>query len=174
MLSGNDTKEELSIAYIHAVASREGFSVELIRKDRDSVDMKICGRGRLSADATLESPEVAVQVKATSTVEIDTDEFSFVLKRKNYDDLIKTTLVPRILVVFVMPQEREKWVEWTEESLLLRRCAYWTCLRGQKATDNDTSQTVLLRRADVFDPTAIRKILLHIAREQDLSSAGKS
>ncbi len=34
MLTANDIKEELSLAYVRAVASRAGFSVEERRKDR--------------------------------------------------------------------------------------------------------------------------------------------
>ena len=65
MLWPNDIKEELSLAYVHAVATRAGFSVEWIKKDRDSIDLKIMARGRLDDNATLYSPELSVQLKAT-------------------------------------------------------------------------------------------------------------
>lgn len=87
MLSPNDVKEELSLAYVRAIASRAGFSIEEIRKDRDSVDLKVCARGLLAEDAVLTSPELAVQLKATVLEPLPSDEFSFVLSRKNYDDL---------------------------------------------------------------------------------------
>ena len=66
MLWHNDIKEELSLAYVHAVATRAGFAVEGIKKDRDSVDLKILARGRLHADASLESPELSVQLKGNA------------------------------------------------------------------------------------------------------------
>lgn len=170
MLSPNDIKEELSLAYVRAIASRAGFSIEEIRKDRDSVDLKVCARGLLAEDAVLTSPELAIQLKATVLEPLPSDEFSFVLSRKNYDDLSAPSLVPRILVVFVLPEDERQWLSLTEESLILRRCAYWLSLRGAAPTSNETSQTVRLSRGRTFDLDTLRDLLRKVAREEELVS----
>jgi hypothetical protein len=41
MLLENDIKEHLALAYVYAVASRAGCSTELIRVDRNSVDVTV-------------------------------------------------------------------------------------------------------------------------------------
>lgn len=168
MLSTNDIKEELSLAYVRAVASRAGFSVEEVRKDRDSIDLKICARGRLADDAALTSPELAVQLKARVLGPLTGEEFPLELSKKNYNDLIAPSFVPRILVVLAMPEDEQQWLTLTEEALVLRRCAYWLSLRGQPATVNETGQTVRMSRRQTFDHHALRSLLRKVARAEEL------
>jgi hypothetical protein len=170
MLSSSDIQEQLSLAYLHAVASRAGFSVEEIRKDRDSIDLKVCARGLLADDAVLTSPELAIQLKATARAQGSEDRLSFALPKKNYNDLIAPSLVPRILVVFVMPEDESQWLTLTPESLVLRRCAYWLSLRGLPPTSNETSQTVYLPRQQTFTHDTLRELLRKVAREEALGS----
>jgi hypothetical protein len=171
MLSPNDIKEQLSLAYIHAVASRAGFSVEQVPVDRDSIDLKICARGRLAEDAGLTPPpELAIQLKATARRMSDGDEIAFALSKKNYNDLVAPSLVPRILVVFVMPEDESEWLTHTPESLVLRRCAYWLSLRGRPPTANETSQTVHLSRRQPLTHDSLRELLRKVAREETLDS----
>jgi hypothetical protein len=168
MLWPNDVKEELSLAYVHAVASRAGFAVETIHKDRDSVDLKIMARGKLDSNATLESPEVAVQLKATQR-DIGTGEpLHFDLPAGNYEDLIKRTLVPRVLIVFFLPEDIGQWVTVSEHSLTMRRSAFWMSLLGQPPSSNKTTQRVHLPEAQGFSPEALRDLLARIGRQEDL------
>jgi Domain of unknown function (DUF4365) len=104
VLFENDIKEELSYAYLHAIASRAGFGVERITKDRDSVDVEIRARGKLCDGSILKSTQVDVQLKCTSQDAGDGDKYPFVLSRKNYDDLRGERSSPRILVVLFLPQ----------------------------------------------------------------------
>ncbi|WP_426748113.1 DUF4365 domain-containing protein [Myxococcus faecalis] len=172
MLGPNDIKEQLSVAYVHAVAARAGCSVERVGMDRDSIDLKVCARGLLAENAALTSPELAIQLKATARVAHLGQEggFPFALSRKNYNDLVAPSLVPRILVVFVMPEAEESWLTQTPESLVLRHCAYWTSLRGQPRTLNDTGQTVRLSRERCFTHDTLRRLLEKVAREEELES----
>jgi hypothetical protein len=169
MLSPNDVKEELSLAFVHAVAARAHFAVEPIRRDRDSIDLKIMARGQLVKDAALESPELSVQLKSTARdVSGDDETIPFDLPAKNYQDLIKTCLVPRILIVFFMPENDQHWFQLSDAELVLRRCAYWLCLKGRPATQNENSQRVHLPRANVVTPEVLRKLLISVCREEDL------
>ncbi len=170
MLSPNDIKERLSLAYLQAIASRAGFSVETVDVDRDSVDLRICARGQFAEDANLTSPELAVQLKATARGLSEGDEFAFALSRKNYNDLIAPSLVPRILVVFVMPEDESEWLTHTPESLIMRRCAYWLSLRGRPPTTNETSQTVHLSRQRPLTHDALRELLRKVACQEGLDS----
>lgn len=170
MLSSNDIKEELSLAYVRAVACRAGFAVEEIRKDRDSVDVTVRARGPLSEDATLFSPALDVQLKATVLDPVPDGELPFDLPVKNFNDLAHRCLIPRILVVFVMPESVDQWLSWSEEALVLRRGAYWLSLHGREPTPNTSTQRVALPRHQVFEPNSLRKLLERVGREEEVCS----
>lgn len=171
MLSENDIMEELSLAYVRAVASRVGYAVEEVRRDRDSIDLHICARGQM-APATLHSPVLGVQLKSTKLDHQGSSDtsFPFDLKIKNYTDLIAPTMIPRVLVVFLMPEDPELWLASSEESLILRRAAYWCSLAGLPSTSNTASVRVQMPCRQVFDGDAVASLLVRVARQEDLRS----
>lgn len=168
MLSHNDIMEELSLAYVRAVASRAGFAVEEVRRDRDSIDLHIHARGVLGG-GEVHSPVLAVQLKSTALdLPDDSTGFPYDLKIKNYNDLVRTKLIPCVLVVFLLPEDPGLWLSWTEKDLVLRRSAYWLSLCGLPATSNEATARVHLSRSQIFDGTAIRGLLERISRREAL------
>lgn len=169
MLEPNDIKEELSLVYVRAVASRAGFAVEEVRRDRDSIDLHVFARGVID-DGPVESPVLDVQLKSTARDPSAGDvQIPYDLKVKNYNDLARTTLIPRILVVVFLPEDPQRWLTLTEKALVLRRSAYWISLKGRQPTANKETARVQLLRSQVFDPTSVRTILGRIAREEAIS-----
>ncbi len=79
----NEQKQQLSVAYVHAVAARAGYTCQVQTVDLDSVDVKIGAVGYVHDQAVFRSPEIAVQLKATSTPRIGAKHLTFPLKRKN-------------------------------------------------------------------------------------------
>lgn len=105
----NQRKEQFSKAYIQAVASVAGFSATTPTVDDDSVDLFVSGSGR---DGTFASPRLELQAKGRNSGELIGEHFSYDLKFKNYNDLRLTNfLVPRILVVVLVPSDIEFWLE---------------------------------------------------------------
>jgi hypothetical protein len=168
MLSDNDVKEELSYAYVHAIASRAGLSCEVVRKDRDSIDLHVRARGRLHATSTLTSPQLAVQLKASVIDPLPDGAFDFRLTRKNYDELRERSMVPRILVVFAMPRDPATWLSMSEGELVLRRCAYWCSLVGLPDSRHDKYQEVRIDRGSVFGGEALGALMLKASREEEI------
>lgn len=76
MLTENKIKEEISLAYVLAVAAIKKFSTEITRVDSDSVDATIRYNGRLDTDSTIYSPEIKLQLKATSNPNIIMDHLN--------------------------------------------------------------------------------------------------
>lgn len=171
MLTENDVKEELSYAYVHAVASRAGFSCEIVRKDRDSIDLHLCARGRLHPGSILMSPQLDVQVKATVIDPLPDEAFPFRLSRKNYDELRQRSMIPRILVVFTMPADPAEWLKLSEEALLLRRCAYWCSLLGAPESPNEAYRTMRIDRRRLFTADALRDLMVRASREETIAHA---
>jgi hypothetical protein len=169
MLTENDIKEELSYAYVHAVAARAGFSCELVRKDRDSIDMHVHARGRLDPTSTVASPAIAIQAKASVIDPVPGDVFDFRLKLKNYDDLRRRCLIPRILVVLVLPRDPATWLAMSADELVLRRCAFWRSLLGEPDSTHEKYQEVRISRARPFTGEALRGLMLSVSRQEDIA-----
>ncbi|NJL78077.1 MAG: DUF4365 domain-containing protein [Richelia sp. RM2_1_2] len=155
----NIQKEEFSYAYIYAVVSAAGYSCQIASRPMDigGIDIIISGEEK---EFTLYPPRLEVQVKSTSTAVIDNEFVRYPLKLKNYNELRKSkTLVPKILVVVLLPDNPEEWVNQSEEELCLRRCGYWLSLKGQPETQNRESVTVYLPCQQLFTVSAVKNIM---------------
>lgn len=172
MLSDNDVKEQLSYAYLHAIASRARFGCDRPSADRDSVDATISARGSLAADSLLRSPKLDFQLKATAIPALTSDSFAFELKMKNYEDLRDNSRhVPLLLAVFVMPEEEAHWLTHTEDTLMTRRCMYWCNLKGFAESANVATQTVTVSRRNMLTPDSLRQLLVRVSRQEEIGNA---
>lgn len=162
MLSDNDIKETLSRAYVTSVAASMGLSVEGIAMDRDSIDCVIRSRKKFSEDALVEKATLELQLKATSRQELVVEDnyIKFSLPMKNYNDLRATSLSPRLLVIYLMPQERVDWVRIDIEQIVLKKCAYWYSLKGHPDIQNTASTTIQIPMTQVFDATQLRELFI--------------
>ena len=134
-----------------------GFVLAKPEVDRDSVDFTVSA-GQTAA--TPRRPRLDVQLKCTAQMVVRGDGVFFPLSVKNYDDLRSTELVvPRALMVVVVPEDLGDWIEQTEEALLLRRCGYWRSLRGEPDLPNEETVTVRLPRAQRLTPQALGEIM---------------
>ena len=89
--------------------------------------------------------------------------FSFPVTRKNYDELRPSHVaVPRILVVMLVPDKLEDWLNHTERELAIRRCTYWMSLREMPETTNETSVTVAIPRINLFSVDGLRSMMSRI------------
>jgi len=165
MLGHNDIAEELSYAYIHAIASQSGFSFEIIRKDRDSIDATIRAKGTLSSKSKWTSPSLDIQAKATTNLTLVDGNFSFSLLMHNYNELKKNRSTPAILVVLFLPEKFEDWLHHTEESLITKKCAYWVSLKDAPDSNNETSITIHVPKSNVFSPETLTKLLTNISEK---------
>lgn len=77
------------------------------------------------------------------------------LNLKNYNDLRINALVPRILVVVIVPENLADWLVQSEDELSMRHGAYWVSLRGQPETPNARAVTVELPPRNQFTVEAV-------------------
>lgn len=157
-------KQEFSKAYVKAVAAAVGYATQEPSVDDDSVDLGLAARG---GGGTVRSPRLELQLKCTARHLVGEQTVDFPLPVKNYDELRAVDfLVPRILVVVVVPDEVAQWIQHSEQELQLRHCGYWFSLRGMPATENLTTVTVNLPRAQVFDVMALTAMMQRISNEE--------
>lgn len=64
MLTRNQIESELSLAYLHAVAAKASFAVDIPHVDSDSVDATISGKGKVDPTSIRYSPRIEVQIES--------------------------------------------------------------------------------------------------------------
>jgi hypothetical protein len=132
-------KEALSIQFISILATHNGFNAQRPYSDY-GVDLMIeaLSSYRVKEKVRYFNSGVSLdlQVKCTTTERIRHSDagIRFDLESKNYNDLIKRHpfrkppklyYIPLILVVFVLPEEPTKWINFTPEQLCMRGRAFW-------------------------------------------------
>jgi hypothetical protein len=165
-MTENEQKQQLSVAYVHAVAARAGYACQVINIDDDSVDVQLAARGIVHHKAVLRSPKLDVQLKATAQASLKHDHLAFPLPVKNYNDLREEALVPRLLVVLLLPDDDRLWLEQSEDQMISRSCAYWSTLFGQPETNNQSSVTIHLPRHQRFTVDALRAVMEKVSRRE--------
>jgi hypothetical protein len=157
----NQQKEQFSVAYLRAVVAAAGYVCYKPEVDDDSVDWGIAA-GRTAE--TPKRPRVELQLKCSARDILADDQVRYPLKIKNYDDLrTQELLVPRILVVVLVPRDTMEWLRHSEDELALRHCGYWVSLRGQPAVQNRETITSYLPRLQQFTADALKGIMQRIS-----------
>jgi hypothetical protein len=104
--------------------------------------------------------QLDVQLKSTVRAEVRETLVAYDLDVRAYNILRQENLNrPRILVLLVLPEEEGEWLGQTEEALILRRCAYWTSLRGAAAPAAQTTIRILIPRANVFSVESLQALM---------------
>jgi hypothetical protein len=152
--------EQFSRAYIAAVAAGAACSMARPEVDDDSVDLILM---RKTIHGLRRSPRLELQIKSTSVDCIEAEAVKFPLEIKNYNELRATHFVlPRILVVVVMPDDIMHGLDHDETRLALKKCGYWVSLIGAPPTANTTSITISLPRSQVFGAQALDQIFTRL------------
>ncbi|MGM0575279.1 MAG: DUF4365 domain-containing protein [Myxococcota bacterium] len=156
-------KEEVSKAYVHAVAARCGFAIGEWSQDHGCVDVTI-GAAHPVGSGVLAGPKVDVQLKATSRDDVlREDRIAWQLERGHYDHLRAERTVPIVFVVLLLPEDEDEWIEHSVEQLILRRCAYWVSLYGAPPADGET-KVVSVPLSNVFGPKGLEAILEMVSK----------
>lgn len=146
----------MSLAYVRACAASVGLIASKPDADVDSVDLTISTRNE--PDFPIR-PKLDIQVKSTAVIDEVDEIIKYDLKVKNYDELRDETMVPRILVLVLLPSDTADWYTHSTDELIIRRCAFWLSLQGRPATSNSSAVRLEIPRGNVFGPSELRAIL---------------
>ena len=141
---------------MQAVAACAGYHIVYPQVDDDSTDGQLQGREGMR-------PRLDFQLKSTGQPVIRNSDLHFSLPIKNYNDLRTETIVPRILIIVLLPQNDTEWLGQTEEQLVMRKCAYWQSLSHEPDVENTATITVKVPRAQVFSVEQVRELMTQIA-----------
>lgn len=110
-MTSEQQEEELSRAYVHAVAARCGFAVGAWSQDQGCVDLSL-GASHALGGGLLEDPRIDLQLKCTSDERhLREDHIDWRLSRSHYDKLRARSSIPKLLVVLVLPGLEAEWME---------------------------------------------------------------
>jgi hypothetical protein len=151
LLTDNDRKEQLSMAYLAALCAHCGYTWSSPKLDRNSVDLTV--HSRTSRFASL-----SFQLKATAKPKWSTEGLNFQLTAKNFNELVVQTQSPRLLAVMVLPDDDTQWLQADDVQLVMRRCVWWQTLRGRTPTEQGTVQ-VTLPSANLLTLDALRSLI---------------
>ncbi|BAZ11599.1 hypothetical protein NIES4071_34250 [Calothrix sp. NIES-4071] len=124
-------KEEYSYAYISAVALTAGYSFQIAPRPLDLVGVDVTITGLVSPGERRRT-RLDLQLKCTSQDLLDDDGIRFPLEIKNYNELRNTNPSddPLLLIIILVPEKVEDWLQQSETELCLKRCAYWVSEAG--------------------------------------------
>src|SRR5438874_1122644 len=80
-------------------------------------------------------------------------------EQKDYDELRHRALVPRLLVVLLLPVDAGQWIEQDDERMLSRQAAYYVSLSGMAATAHRSKVPVHLPRQNLLTVDALRRLM---------------
>ena len=164
----NTQKEDFSYAYIYTVTAAAGYSLQTAtrRLDDSGIDATITVPGKIGSKRL---PRFDIQIKSTSQDILKEQSIKYRLSAKNYDELSdEDPFVPQLLIVVLIPKDVNEWLSQSEESLCIKKCAYWLSLRGQPQKEEQLTITVEIPRQNIFSPDALKIIMERISAGETL------
>jgi len=151
-----DRMEAYSRAYAYAIAATAGVAIGSIDPDINGLDVHF-----LSPDDGDDAGDCShVQLKSTADVLPIAEDGAkrYKLRHRDYDRLRKLTKIPRLLVVLEVPADADKWLDCSDDVLVMKASARWVSLRGADATTYAPSSKIPvdLPAGNLFSPAALR------------------
>ena len=162
-LTSQNRQEDLSKAYIFAVAAKAGCDCGLPGQHDVGEDLQITPIIRKENRLSKSGMPIYIQAKASYDFEIENDCIKYDLKVKNYNQLVDNDrCIPLILVLYCMPREQDEWLYICESNTILKHCGYWISLAGRSPSDNDSTERIRIPRNQIFNESSLKEILVKI------------
>lgn len=157
-------KEELSKAYIAAVAARCGYALGTWSQDQGGLDITI-GASSVVGSGHLAAPKIDLQLKCTADLRRVKERhvsWQFDTAAK-HDRLVCPRSIPMLLVVMILPKNPEKWLVHSVDKLVMRRCAFYKKMTHlPKATV--ARPTVQVPFENLFSPQALQQLMEQVSK----------
>ena len=168
MLIKSHRQEALSRAYIHAIAGSCGLSCSF--RDFDyGIDLTVHEIKQRNSNYFETGSRIDIQAKSCTAPLATDGPIVYDLEVRSYDILRESPATsPRILVLLILPGNEEDWTTQDEDGLTLRKCAYWTSLRGMPETLNVNSIRLRIPRTNVFSAPSLRELIIKVRARDPL------
>ncbi len=82
---------------------------------------------------------------------MDSETIRFDLPIKNFDDLRAECVIPRILVVVLVPENTDDWILQDDAQMCMRHCGYWISLANEEPRSNYSTARITIPKVNMFD-----------------------
>ncbi len=161
-------KEALGQAYVRAVIAKAGYNFGKSEFDYcfDGTIKDVIDRGGRYFENGF---GLNFQLKSSCDVVFQDGKVIYDLECKNYNDLVfEKTMLPKILVLFVLPVEELDWLNVSPEYLTMKKCAWWCSLEGLPPTENTSTKRISIPDDQVFSPEALIALMEKVKGGQKL------
>jgi Domain of unknown function (DUF4365) len=160
-----DRSEELSIAYVSAIAAHAGIKCEMIGRKDHGTDMTFKRLRKRKIDhrfSDMDGIIVPCQVKSARHPQWEENEnkdsISYNLRAKNYNDLVDSTY--GFLVLMCLPAAVDQWLQQDYTCLRLYKCCYyWMPGPDDEEIDNTSTKTIHIPRTQLFTAESLAGIV---------------
>lgn len=162
-----DRSEELSVAYVSAIAAHAGIKFESVARKDYGTDITFKRLRQRTSDnhyTDVSGVPIPCQIKSARYPEWkiirDNGEnvISYDLRVKNYNDLVTSTL--GFLVLMCLPSSTDEWVKQDRECLRLYKCCYyWFPGPDDAETFNKNTKAVHIPLDQLFTPEILVNIV---------------
>jgi hypothetical protein len=158
-------EEQLSIAYVRAVAARAGVKIKFTDSPEYGTDVYLQRITHLPTGEITETGwMILCQLKATTSCKFQADSIAYDMKIDAYNKLAAWEgPTPCILVLLRLPDDFDEWLNLDEERLLLKNCCYWTRITEPVST-NVSSKRIFIPRTQLFTPEAVTELFDLVGR----------
>ncbi|MFJ5039074.1 DUF4365 domain-containing protein [Streptomyces parvulus] len=148
-------QEQVSLAYVAALATRGGYTLGKWEVDKDGVDLSV----KRSDGLTFE-----LQMKCTysPTMVAQGTAYSYDLDIPTYDKLRASTRTSvGFLGLVVVPRDLEEWMVHDERELTMRCSGYWVKLQDAPPVDNTSTKAIHLPMSQRIDLPGFEEMFSH-------------
>jgi hypothetical protein len=173
MLDITEIQHQLSLAYIHAVASYAGCAWEPTHSphiDGKKIDGRIFASLNHEEGVRDTRPELRIQAKSTRQARHQPKEenphIHYSFDNETYKELREPNHSLILFVLFVLPEDFDLWVNHSEAELIARQCAYWHSIKN--CPENHGEKTIKISRNQIFSPQQVKNLINKIARGEEI------
>jgi hypothetical protein len=124
----NEIQENLSFSYLHAITSSAGGICSATSRGEDNRGKD--ARLTFTTDGIITNVDIDVQLKSVRTkLTVNNGKISHSISTDQYKKYTQKSTTPLLFVLFCLPENKEEWLTFTQEELILKKCAYWTGLQ---------------------------------------------
>ena len=156
-------KESLGNAYVHAVIARAGYNSAGRSEFDYGIDGKILDVINRGGRYCENGVGLSYQLKSSCDVIFRDGKIYYDLEAKNYNDLVSPRIMlPSILILFVLPETQEDWLTISDNTMTMKKCAWWRSFEGLPQTDNSSTIRISIPIKQVFSPESLTAIMRKI------------
>ena len=165
---GFKDQEEVSFSYFAAVTAKTNAILDYCRRDDDGIDATIRKRITIK-DKQLDSV-LSFQLKSVFSknhYKFDDDgNLVYSLKIKNYEDLIIGSNVDKYLLVMILPENKDEWVEISFNELSIKKNMYFISLKNMPHSSNKHTIDIKIPKDNLLNSNTLDILLKGVFEEE--------